>query len=108
MHSVYKLLKPSNLAYRTPSDIQIFLYPGMIHAKVILIDSSVAIIGSANLTYGSFDIFHETNVIFRQERGVIDMLSSQLEKDIGQSTQLSFATIPSYSRTLAFFERIFI
>jgi phosphatidylserine/phosphatidylglycerophosphate/cardiolipin synthase-like enzyme len=47
-------------------NLRVFLYRGMIHAKAILIDDYVAILGSANLTYGSFDLLNETNAIFRQ------------------------------------------
>ena len=74
MHSIYKLLKISKVHHKQKNTIQVYLYPGMIHAKVILIDNSVAIIGSANLTYGSFDFLQETNVIFREKSQVVEDL----------------------------------
>lgn len=80
----------------------------MIHAKVILIDESVAIIGSANLTYGSFDLLHETNAIFREKTSVVRDLAVQLEQDIIRSKKITLDTIPSYRRVFAWFQRIFI
>ena len=80
----------------------------MIHAKVILIDRSIAIIGSANLTYGSFDFLQETNVIFRKKSPVVTDLRMQLEKDITLSDLITFETIPTYNKFLAWFQRFFI
>ena len=108
MHSIHKLLRPSIIPHRHKNTIEIFLYPGMIHAKVILIDESVAIIGSANLTYASFDFLHETNAIFRGSDGVVKDLGVQLQKDIGSSTKITEKNIPSYSRLMAWFQAIFI
>lgn len=107
MHSIHKLLKPTLIRHRKTS-MEVFLYPRMIHAKVILIDHSLAVIGSANLTYGSFDFFHETNVIFRGREWVVNDLAIQLSKDIVLSRRITFETIPVYNRWLAWIERIFI
>ena len=81
----------------------------MIHAKVTLIDVSVAIIGSANFTRGSFDILHETNAIFRgDESEVVRSLVVQLDQDINLSRQITLETIPPYLRFLAWFQSLFI
>ncbi len=108
MHSIHKLLKPSIIHTSWENTIRVFIYPWMVHAKVILIDESVAIIGSANLTYGSFDFLHETNAIFRGNDAVISSLSVQIQKDISISRQVEFTTIPSYFRWLAWIQSIFI
>ena len=108
MHSIYRLLRPSLIAHRKPENISVYLYPGMIHAKVTLIDASVAIIGSANFTHGSFDILHETNAIFRGESEVVRSLVMQLDQDIKASRQITLESIPSYLRLLAWFQSIFI
>lgn len=108
MHSIHRLLRPSLIRHRYPDNISVYLYPGMIHAKVTLIDDSVAIIGSANFTYGSFDLLHETNAIFRGRTPVVASLAAQLEKDITLSRLITFDSIPSYMRLLSWFQSIFI
>ena len=108
MHSIYRLLRPSLIAHRKPENISVYLYPGMIHAKVTLIDASVAIIGSANFIHGSFDILHETNAIFRGESEVVRSLVVQLDQDIKASRLVTLESIPSYLRALAWFQSIFI
>lgn len=106
--SIYRLLRPSLIHPDTPNDMVVYLYPGMIHAKVALIDDSVAIIGSANFTYGSLDFLHETNVIFRTKWQVVNSLYTQLQEDIAISRRVSRADIDNYSRILAWIQAIFI
>lgn len=108
MRSIHSILRPSLIHPQSESRIRVWLYPGMIHAKVILIDRSVAIIGSANLTYGSFDFLHETNAIFRGKNGVVSLLADQLERDISLSRKVLLATIPKYSLILAWIQKWFI
>ena len=108
MHSIYRLLRPSLIAHRNTENISVYLYPGMIHAKVTLIDASIAIIGSANFTHGSFDILHETNAIFRGKNEVVRSLVVQLDQDITLSRQITLETIPPYLRFLAWFQSLFI
>lgn len=105
MHSAEKLLRRSLRYPSYHSTIEVFLYPGMIHAKALLIDQSIAIIGSANLTYGSFDHLHETNVIFRGKSKVVQTLAHQLQEDIEKSTRLTLRTVPEYYRILALIQR---
>lgn len=80
----------------------------MIHAKVIIIDESTAIIGSANLTYGSFDILRETNAIFRHKDGVVKELLSQIQKDLTHCEKVTLQNIPPYSHWLSWLQQIFI
>ena len=108
MHSIYRLLRPSLIAHHNTENISVYLYPGMIHAKVTLIDASVAIIGSANFTRGSFDILHETNAIFRGESEVVRSLVVQLDQDIALSRLVTLDMIPPYLRFLAWFQSLFI
>ncbi len=97
------------MSHRNPENISVYLYPGMIHAKVTLIDGSVATIGSANFTRGSFDRLHETNAIFRgEESDVVKSLGLQLDQDITLSRQITLETIPPYLRVLAWFQSLFI
>lgn len=89
-------------------NLQVFLYRGMIHAKAILIDDSVAILGSANLTYGSFDFLNETNAIFRQTDGVVAELREQLREDMSYCYQVTLTTLPPHNRYLAWIQKILI
>jgi len=101
----------SILAHIAPipeENLQVFLYHGMIHAKAILIDDSVAILGSANLTYGSFDFLNETNAIFRQTDGVVRELKDQLVIDLGYCKRITLENIPPHNRYLAWIQKMLI
>jgi cardiolipin synthase A/B len=108
MHSIYKLLRPNLLIKEENKNLSVYLYKGRIHAKVIVIDRKVAILGSANLTYGSFDLLSETNAIFRQTDGVVYDLVEQLEKDFAYCTKVTLESIPPYKKWLAWIQKIFI
>ena len=109
MRSIEKLLRPwSEWESRLDTHLEVYLYIGKIHAKVIVIDSSTAIIGSANLTYGSFDLLKETNAIFRQRNGVVESLLTQFEKDIHYCKKIQHANVPSYRESLAWIQDICI
>jgi cardiolipin synthase A/B len=108
MRSLHMLLEPSLIDPVETSNIEVYLYPKKLHAKAILIDDSTAIIWSANLTYGSFDFLHETSVIFRDASLVARDLSSQLWKDREISRKVTYATLPSFRRVLAWLQMIFI
>lgn len=109
MYSIYQLLRPSLLHSKKPNTkLSVHLYPGHIHAKVIVIDRCTAILGSANLTYGSFDLLSETNAIFRQTDGVVRDLITQMEEDLTYCTKLSLDTIPPYKKWMAWIQKIFI
>ena len=108
MQSVQKLLSPDLSTGSTNENIEVYLYQGMIHAKVIVIDDTTAILGSANLTYGSFDLLHETNALFRGSESVVKSLISQIQKDMNYCTRVTLNTLPDYNRWIAWFQRIFI
>ena len=109
MYSIYQLLRPSLLhPYKPNIKLSVYLYPGRIHAKAIVIDRSTAILGSANLTYGSFDLLSETNAIFRQTDGVVRDLLTQIETDLTYTTKLTLDTIPPYKKWMAWIQKIFI
>ncbi|MFH0776327.1 MAG: phosphatidylserine/phosphatidylglycerophosphate/cardiolipin synthase family protein [Patescibacteria group bacterium] len=108
MHSVYKLLKSPTFPRRKKPSVKVHLYRGMIHAKVIVIDKAVAIIGSANLTGCSFNLLSETNAIFRQKDGIVRELLAQVQKDLHHCVPVTLANIPPYRRWLAWWQKIFI
>lgn len=108
MQTIDKLLQPGLIRRRQSSPVRVYLYPGMIHAKVIIIDSETTIIGSANLTSNSFDYLNETNAIIRKKKGITRALLTQIKKDVARSTRLSRDTVPKYNRFLAAIQKIFI
>jgi len=69
---------------------RIFLYPGMSHAKIILVDGAIAALGSANLTPRSMLTSREV-ALFVHGKGdcpFIRKLRQQLQADIAQSEQV--------------------
>jgi cardiolipin synthase len=108
MRSIHKLLKPTPFTRKKSKKLKVFLYRGMIHAKVILIDEITAILGSANLTHGSFNLLSETSAIFRQKNGISKHLLKQLEKDLRYCSPITLDNLPPYRRWWAWVQKIFI
>lgn len=108
MRSIYKILKPTILTHKISPNIEVYLYKWMIHAKVMVIDEEVSIIGSANLTNWSFNILKETNAIFRQKDWVTKELLTQLKLDLKNCEKITLDNIPKYNKILARIQRIFI
>ncbi|PIP65107.1 hypothetical protein COU77_00875 [Candidatus Peregrinibacteria bacterium CG10_big_fil_rev_8_21_14_0_10_49_16] len=59
MHAIGQLLSQSH------GQAQVFLYPGMFHAKLLLVDKKKLFIGSGNLMKNSLDQMGETNVLLQ-------------------------------------------
>ncbi len=106
--SVRKLLKPSPSFPDKNKFLTVFLYRGMIHGKVMVIDQQTAIVGSANLTRLSFNLLQETNAIFRSTSGIVTRLVDQLSADLANCEALTWETIPRFNPVRAFFERMVI
>ena len=68
-------------------NLKVFLYPKMMHAKVILADGSIAAVGSANLTPRSMLTSREVTMFVhgKPEDPLIRELSHQLAADLGES-----------------------
>ena len=70
------------------SGVRIFeRQPPFIHAKAMIIDSSVAITGTANLDTRSLELNYETTVLFEDESAV-NRLKRLVYEDIEKSTEL--------------------
>jgi phosphatidylserine/phosphatidylglycerophosphate/cardiolipin synthase-like enzyme len=66
-----------------PRRVQVFLYPRMIHGKIMLIDHSRLFIGSANLIPSSIDHMGEVNVLLEGwPLTVIHRMREVLKSDI--------------------------
>lgn len=72
------------------SGVKIYRYTkGFVHAKTIIIDNNLSIVGSANMDYRSFDYNFEVNtIIYDQEFNTI--IKSQLYEDLENSEQIYF------------------
>lgn len=55
-------------------DIKFYLHPQMNHAKVLLVDDKVALVGSQNLDYASFDLNLESGLSIRDEKAIRDLI----------------------------------
>jgi cardiolipin synthase len=69
--------------------VQIFLYEkGFVHAKTMVIDDDLAIVGSANMDYRSFDLNFEVNaLIYSQE--ITKQLEKAFENDLKHSSEIN-------------------
>lgn len=60
--------------------IEVFLYPGMIHSKYVIIDSNIASFGSANLDYQTFNHNYELNIVSKN-KSLVKQLKKSFHKD---------------------------
>ena len=87
MQSVARLLTEGDRRH-----ISVFLYPRMVHGKIILVDRERAFLGSANLMTSSLDEMGEVNVLLGgSTQGAIRKLREVLRQDILMSTPISRA-----------------
>lgn len=83
MQAVWRLLTGSKA-------IRIFLYPGIIHGKIILVDHRRVFVGSANLFQQSLDTMGEVNVLIEGgNRRAVWRLKEVLRQDILRSRPLT-------------------
>ena len=72
-----------------PDRLQILVYPGMVHAKLILVDRRSVFVGSANLTAFSIDEMGEVNVLIKsRNRLALTKLREVVFRDIVHSKPL--------------------
>lgn len=71
------------------SNLRVFIYPGICHSKILLVDSSAAFLGSANLYKGSLDDMGEVNVLIRGRFRALWTLKEMLRHDVLVSRPLS-------------------
>ena len=88
-HRLVQLAGFSYLNETLPFGIRIFRYTrGFLHQKVILVDNSLAGIGTANLDNRSFVLNFEITLLFAS-RAMIDDISSMLHCDFDNARELS-------------------
>lgn len=70
---------------------EIYLYnKGFVHAKTIVIDEDLAVVGSANMDYRSFDLNFEVNAMVYSPR-IAGQLLNAFEEDLKFSTKIDAA-----------------
>ncbi|MBF8457977.1 cardiolipin synthase [Kaistella sp. G5-32] len=68
--------------------VKIYLYQkGFVHAKTLVADRCLAMVGTANLDYRSFDLNFEVNAIVYDEQ-IAEELAFNFEKDMKDSEQI--------------------
>jgi cardiolipin synthase len=68
--------------------VEIYLYTkGFVHAKTLVTDKKIAIVGTANMDYRSFDLNFEVNAIV-YDRGVADELAAVFYADIANAKKI--------------------
>ncbi len=69
--------------------VRIFTYQkGFVHAKTMIIDHDLAVIGSANMDYRSFDLNFEVNAMVYSEK-IARQLQNAFDDDLKQSTEIN-------------------
>ena len=69
--------------------VRIFLYEkGFVHAKTMIADQNLSVVGSANMDYRSFDLNFEVNAILYSEK-ITEQLEQAFENDLKESTEIN-------------------
>ena len=69
--------------------VRIFLYQkGFVHAKTMAVDDNLAIVGSANMDYRSFDLNFEVNAMLYSEK-INGQLRTAFESDLQETTEIN-------------------
>ncbi len=70
---------------------EIYLYnKGFVHAKTMVVDSDLAIVGSANMDYRSFDLNFEVNAMLYSTK-IAGQILAAFEEDVSYSTRIDAA-----------------
>ena len=86
-----KMVNAAASAYYTEllhCDAKIYKYnKGFVHAKTMVIDDDLAIVGSANMDYRSFDLNFEVNAII-YSKNIANQLTYAFEEDLKAAVQI--------------------
>ena len=84
--------------------VKLFFYKkGFVHAKTIVVDKQLAIIGTANMDYRSFDLNFEVNAIV-YDRGLAAQLADTFQSDLNDAVEIDKMAWPRRSRYKKFLE----
>lgn len=79
--------------------VKFYLYDGMLHSKVLIIDHDTVTLGSANFDFRSFEHNFEGNLLI-YDRGVCRRFAEQYFDDIGRCRKLTLHTWTRRPRAL--------
>lgn len=90
------------LRSNSKNPLRIFLYPKMMHAKVVLVDGAIAAVGSANLTLRSMLTSREVTLFVhgRPEHPLIMRLHQQLLADMAESEDVTAPYIIDFTTSI--------
>jgi len=74
-HRLADLARTRSLQQAAAAKVQILLYPGMLHAKLVIVDASWLLLGSANFDSRSLFLNYELMIAFRERSMVAGMLA---------------------------------
>lgn len=87
-----KLVNAAARSYYTEllkNGVQVFLYEkGFVHAKTMVIDDDLAIVGSANMDYRSFDLNFEVNALI-YSREIAGQLEKAFKDDLEHASEIN-------------------
>ena len=102
MKHINSLYKKSN------KKIKIYLHPDMLHAKLLLIDQTYALIGSSNLTRISMKEMQEMNIFLDIKKvSIRTNLLRNIAKHMKKSTIVSSSKDLKFNSMRAFVEKVF-
>lgn len=86
--------------------VEIYLYQkGFVHAKTLVCDDQLAVIGTANLDYRSFELNFEVNaILFNRE--IASDLKTTFIKDLKHARQIDYQAWKDRSLFIQFLERL--
>ncbi|QOW11128.1 cardiolipin synthase [Kaistella flava (ex Peng et al. 2021)] len=86
--------------------VQIYLYQkGFVHAKTLVADRCLAMVGTANLDYRSFDLNFEVNAVVYDEE-LAGELTDNFEKDLLDSEQIDIESWLNRPKHIQLIEKI--
>jgi len=94
-HALTRSLSRANYGELLEAGAEIYEYqPGMIHAKVMVVDGLWSLVGSTNVDSRSFGLNDEVNMAAADPRTAAE-LTAEFEHDVSQSKQI---TLPEWKR----------
>ncbi len=86
--------------------VKIFLYQkGFVHAKTLVADRAVSMVGTANLDYRSFDLNFEVNAVI-YDKELAEELALNFEKDLNDSIQIDITAWLDRPKHIQLIEKI--
>ncbi|MFA5620557.1 MAG: cardiolipin synthase [Weeksellaceae bacterium] len=104
--SIVNAVSKSHYADLLKAGAKIYLYnKGFVHAKTMVCDGEVSIIGTANLDHRSFELNFEVNAIV-YDKSIATKLQQIFLSDIEDATQIDSEKWANRPKTKQFFEKV--